>query len=233
MAVHLKHHALALAIALIGLASTAQAQTLVQVEEVANRGFTGTVNNPDPLRAWNDVNVSVFNRTPTNTAARFDVGDALLSGTGVSFLSQNLGTFALGTWLDLDFVYGIDRTNRIAGRPGNVELLRFGFQTFTQGIGWDWAISDTLWNNTPTGLQSGNNAGQSIFGFDPNGARVRVAFEGMEGIEYKGFNPWVDNVSVLSNTITTAVPEPETYAMLLAGLGAIGFMSRRRQARTA
>lgn len=25
----------------------------------------------------------------------------------------------------------------------------------------------------------------------------------------------------------TAVPEPETYAMLLAGLGLIGFMSRR------
>ncbi|ACB34590.1 conserved hypothetical protein [Leptothrix cholodnii SP-6] len=28
---------------------------------------------------------------------------------------------------------------------------------------------------------------------------------------------------------TAPVPEPETYAMLLAGLGAIGFMSRRRK----
>ncbi len=28
----------------------------------------------------------------------------------------------------------------------------------------------------------------------------------------------------------TAVPEPETYAMMLAGLGAIGFLSRRRKA---
>lgn len=33
----------------------------------------------------------------------------------------------------------------------------------------------------------------------------------------------VDGVSV------TAVPEPESYAMMLAGLGALGFMARRRQ----
>lgn len=31
-------------------------------------------------------------------------------------------------------------------------------------------------------------------------------------------------------TITTAVPEPSTYAMLFAGLAAVGFMARRRKA---
>jgi hypothetical protein len=30
-------------------------------------------------------------------------------------------------------------------------------------------------------------------------------------------------------TITAAVPEPETYAMMMAGLGMVGFMSRRRR----
>ena len=36
-------------------------------------------------------------------------------------------------------------------------------------------------------------------------------------------------ISVTPQANVTAVPEPETYAMLLAGLGAVGFMSRRRQ----
>ncbi|MEX8492585.1 PEP-CTERM sorting domain-containing protein [Sphaerotilus sp.] len=38
----------------------------------------------------------------------------------------------------------------------------------------------------------------------------------------------LDNVAV---TAVTPVPEPESYAMLMAGLGVLGFVSRRRQQR--
>jgi hypothetical protein len=46
-----------------------------------------------------------------------------------------------------------------------------------------------------------------------------VAFSGGAG----NAGPTIDNV------VLTAVPEPETYAMLLAGLGVIGFLGKRRQ----
>ena len=39
---------------------------------------------------------------------------------------------------------------------------------------------------------------------------------------------YADNLSFSVSSVS-AVPEPETYAMLLAGLGLMGFMSRRRQ----
>jgi len=47
-----------------------------------------------------------------------------------------------------------------------------------------------------------------------------------------GGNPTGLRVEFTSSSVT-AVPEPETYAMLLAGLGLVGFMARRRKAKQA
>jgi len=44
-----------------------------------------------------------------------------------------------------------------------------------------------------------------------------------------GLNDTQKTGDLLSQTIPTAVPEPETYALMLAGLGAMGFVARRRK----
>ena len=41
-------------------------------------------------------------------------------------------------------------------------------------------------------------------------------------------NTSIDNL--VATTATAPIPEPETYALMLAGLGAVGFMARRRKA---
>ncbi|MBS1146269.1 MAG: motif, partial [Proteobacteria bacterium] len=40
-------------------------------------------------------------------------------------------------------------------------------------------------------------------------------------------------IYLTANSVTVAVPEPETYAMMLAGLGLVGFAARRRAAQDA
>lgn len=48
-------------------------------------------------------------------------------------------------------------------------------------------------------------------------------------VNYGGSNPLgvlIDSVTVAA---VTSVPEPETYAMMMAGLGLLGFMARRRK----
>lgn len=45
-------------------------------------------------------------------------------------------------------------------------------------------------------------------------------------------NP-LDTVSGSVNFTVAAIPEPETYAMMLAGLGLMGFMARRRKQKLA
>ena len=43
-------------------------------------------------------------------------------------------------------------------------------------------------------------------------------------------SPLTFSFDIATNTLVAAVPEPSTYAMLIAGLVAVGFMARRRQA---
>jgi choice-of-anchor C domain-containing protein len=62
---------------------------------------------------------------------------------------------------------------------------------------------------------TGNSAGSQL-----------LQFSSVNGDGYSG--AVLDNV-----TLTAAVPEPETYAMLLGGLGLMGFMARRRSGKKA
>lgn len=63
-------------------------------------------------------------------------------------------------------------------------------------------------------------------------SKASLASPGWQGLSYVYFyanssGGQIDNLNV---ALTSAVPEPETVAMLLCGLAAVGFLSKRRKA---
>ncbi|MDZ7856808.1 FxDxF family PEP-CTERM protein [Sphaerotilus sp.] len=66
---------------------------------------------------------------------------------------------------------------------------------------------------------------QQVLSFNAAGGTELLSFTGTSssGVVF------LDNISLTGAAAVSAVPEPETFAMMLAGLGALGFASRRQR----
>lgn len=115
----------------------------------------------------------------------------------------------------------------------------------------DFSLSDNSFefvNGTQNLLTNTADWGVSASGF--GGPYSTPISHGTNGVGPWGFRPgisgsanwiWHNNqclgctvyFSTAINPVTAPVPEPETYAMLLAGLGLMGFVARRQKGKTA
>lgn len=115
-------------------------------------------------------------------------------------------------------------------------------------IGYDGVNGITEWANASasvsltgagasgTGSQNAyDNTSSSVYGYwnyGPASASdsrlMAVSFSNVSGADLGGTFSLNAGVSGFSQS-AVPVPEPETYAMMLAGLGALGFISRRRR----
>ena len=119
-------------------------------------------------------------------------------------------------------------------------------QTFSTVEGTDYALSfavtaPALYFNSATLVVNVGSASKSYlvprssesnlswtvetFNFKADSSSTTLTFSGPSANGYWG--PVIDSVSV------TAVPEPETYAMMLAGLGFLGVIGRRKTEKVA
>ncbi|CDG85453.1 PEP-CTERM sorting domain-containing protein [Janthinobacterium agaricidamnosum] len=149
------------------------------------------------------------------------------SGNVLAFASGNsagdifsLGTFTSG-YINFDY-FGAAALGSSGG----------GFVGISAGLPGthQWLAGSSPHNGTPMSLV--NNGTWNHYSIAFNAANVGA---GAAHLMLEQFSTNIPNQAyfrnlTVSDTPLAAVPEPETYAMLLAGLGLIGFSLRRRQA---
>jgi PEP-CTERM motif len=129
-----------------------------------------------------------------------------------------------------------------------LDASEYVYQSFTVGAGGSYTVSfdafgtglAELFNSTTSGAPNyssyaGVLASAPSWGTPPTPGWQNVSFSFnanplasyhlyFSGMGRQGL--LIDNVDV---TMAAPVPEPESFAMMLAGLGALGFMARRRK----
>lgn len=188
------------------LAASLVAATAAHAQSITN----GSFETPDvPSGDYDVVNYAQSGWGNTNGAFRiYDL--ASLAADGDQFARVLSGS---ALYQSFSVAAGAYSVSFFASGIGDAKLFE---SSDVGGLGFSFVSSAPV---TSTAFNSASGWTQYSFGFNtPTANSFHLAF-----VAAPGGNAFIDGVSV------TAVPEPETYAMMLAGLGAIGFMARRRR----
>lgn len=185
------------------------------------RGDAGTI-----YAEWDTF---LDNSYPGTRTAAPDVGS---SGTSDANIGWNNGTFPAGSGnlysFSVDEVFQVNLTGSVPSGPVRAVLQ-------TEGWGTDFDLATVLLNgiaptvSTITFQDPAYNSSfgvvtltQRLFTWDLASAPTSFSF----GFESDGHSMSLAQVAV--DIAAAPVPEPETYAMLMAGLGLVGWQVRRR-----
>ena len=139
--------------------------------------------------------------------------------------------------------FGSDADNGVAITTGKLGTsLTFTFDK-TSGRTGSWTMANNDPNNNIKldlvfAMHTGGGSSAWLFNDEVLGAGAKTSGSwtlnalnpGGKLSDYSNLTIFARDLSKTAFQVpTTPVPEPETYAMLLAGLGLIGFMSRRRK----
>ena len=126
--------------------------------------------------------------------------------------------------------------NFLSAGPTTTEPSTVTFSSPIDYISFLWGSPDTY--NALTVITTGGSVAFTAADFfpAPTGDQAfsdYVQFTAQAGFDILGLaftnSPSINAFEVANFTVTAPVPEPETYVLMLAGLGAVGFMSRRRR----
>jgi len=157
-------------------------------------------------------------------------GTATLTGTGNVDSTAPGATNGVGRYATDGNKYW--EASGVFGITFSAPVAAFGFMGIDIG---DFAgqVTVTTVNGGPTVYNVGNTVsglggGVLFWGVIDTAGFTSISFGNTQpGTDFFAF----DQMTIGSIQQVTPVPEPETYAMLLAGLGLMGFVARRRQKR--
>ncbi len=183
--------------------SSANSQQLLSGDTTSLSGWTVTGAASSDI-AWIGSS-NTYGVTASQGSDFLDLTGWQWGGAGGKGVMQTISTVA-GQQYTLSFDLG----NSISYNYGGTNALSVQAGSLSQVV-------------SSVGTQSVNAWDHYTLSFVAQSASTAVSFTGVQATYYIG----LDNVSV------TAVPEPETFALLLAGLGVVGAVARRRKATTA
>lgn len=141
----------------------------------------------------------------------------------------------------------VELRNNIVGAAQNgvnfVELDAYSNSGISQTINWTGLVKLSFWYSARPGtgatnditVNFGNFSTTVLNGVGNDGSshnwqhyETTLALSGPTALTFRAAGPNDSLGGSLDNVSVTAVPEPESYAMLLAGLGVMGAVARRR-----
>jgi hypothetical protein len=135
------------------------------------------------------------------------------------------GTFG-GGWSLLGKVTSSSGSNTLDGVN-----FTWGFTQTTGTTGtWSLMADQAVTMDLVFAMHASNHSGAFLFDDQPLVAdAVTPGTWSIKWLNNGGNVPDFSNLTLFARDVTTPVPEPETYALMLAGIGAMGFVARRRK----
>ncbi len=183
--------------------------------------------------ALNSATVEDFEAGPTGNFVSQSFNG--FTASAVNYTDTPFATFSV----DSDFAgdFNTRALNHITNHGAEFQSLRFDFDNPTSAFGFLFGASDSSW--TLSAFNVSNTLLDSMT-ISPVFSSNSGDFFGLKGLSNSSYATLVQNFDgiyasggvdyvFVDNFAVADVPEPETYAMLLAGLGLLGLVAHRRK----